>query len=233
MNSLAPLADIPFFVIHLPRTQERESLIQALRETLQHPLLLADAIDGSTDPRIASHPNRYPHLYPRIYPHTQTAFNTQTRLSEIGCLLSHLQLFHWMIERNVPYIGVFEDDAECLVPAATVDEFVTTANQTVPNWDILFLGGNEWVAAIPVANGLVRVDCFWGAHAYLITLAAAKASLADYEFLAAAGCAYPFDWHLAYTIQKHRLRAFGPMNPKQLFRQRPGFVSQITGKVRS
>ena len=216
-----PLADIPFFMIHLKRVVEREPLIRRLEEDLHHPMMILDAIDGKTDPRVAAHPRTHPF------------WMMPTELGGVAGLLSHIQLFRVMVERNLPYIGVFEDDAECTASVEMIDEFYAMANRTVGPWDVFFLGGTEWVKSAPITPTLVQVERFWGAHAYLVTQAAARHSIEDYEALANAGYAYPFDWHLAYTIQKHGLRAFGPFHPKQFLRQRPGLVSYITGKIRT
>lgn len=216
---LQSLNDIPIFVLHLERAIERIPTIQALEAVFHRPLIVMKAIDG-TDPT-----NDVVVRHPRTHPY----FKTDIEIGNVGCLLSHIQMYRTAVSQNIQCIGLLEDDAECRVPIEPITEFV----RSLPHWDILFLGATEWVNPLPLLLNTVRVERFWGTHAYLITRHTAEVVLADYEEITRAGRAYPIDWLLAYSIQKHGLRAFGPLQPKQFFQQVPGFTSYITGKKRT
>ena len=138
-----------------------------------------------------------------------------------------------MTSQNFPVMGIFEDDAEFVGTIPNLDSFYNTVNAFEPEWDILFLGANEWVEYEQVESSLVKVSRFWGTHAFLIRESAARKVIQDHEDLLAKGYAYPADWLYAYSIQRHKLKAFGPIYSKRFIRQKPGLVSAINGKMRT
>ena len=137
-------------------------------------------------------------------------------------------------------IGVFEDDAEVVCDLDTLVNYMNTVEEINPDWDILFLGANEWVDSLPFAEtkgkpqyDLVRrIDRFWGTHAFLIRRRAADLVVMKHTELLGKGFAYPADWLYAKTIKEYNLKVYGPSNPKSMIRQKPGLVSSITGNIR-
>lgn len=87
----------------------------------------------------------------------------------IGCFMSHLAVWRWMLKTKLPRVLVFEDDA---VPAAGFDaarfrDVVATAKSD----ELTFVGQRIMAGmAEPAANsGLGRLYYFNGTFAYLIT----------------------------------------------------------------
>jgi hypothetical protein len=137
-------------------------------------------------------------------------------------------------------IGVFEDDAEMVCGVDILMNYINAVEEINPDWDILFLGANEWVESLPFAEtkgkpqfDLVRrIERFWGTHAFLIRRRAADLVVATHEKLLKEGFAYPADWLYAKTIKEYKLKVYGPADPKSMIRQKPGLVSSITGNIR-
>lgn len=212
MEGLIP--EIPFFCIHLARAKEREDFMIHFQNVVGRSVFVWPASDE----------NDVGHM-PRKHPHEM-----ETKIGELACLLSHVRLLEKMVADETPVMGIFEDDAEAVTSLVHIKEFVEEVD---PNWDILFLGANQWVEFSNKTPKLVSVIRFWGTHAFLIRLEAAKKVLAMYTSLFEKGFAYPADWLYAKSIRDYSLVAYGPTNPKGFIRQKPGLVSAITGKVRT
>lgn len=93
----------------------------------------------------------------------------------IGCFLSHLAVWQWMIDRGLPRLLIFEDDAN---PAAGFDPArFRSALATLPDKaGMVFLGCiiMNGMADEPRDGELARLYFFNGTFAYLITPAAAR-----------------------------------------------------------
>lgn len=217
------LPDIPFFTIHLQKELGREPFMTHFQNNLGREVKVWDASDGNEVARKG---------WPRKHP-----FEPETSIGALGCLDSHIRLLEYQIQNAIPILGIFEDDAEIVSPLEDLETFYTNAGD---DWDILFLGANEWVEIkyMDPKTGADNYNCafiqrFWGTHAFLIKERAAQLVIQDHLEILKNGYAYPADWLYAYSIQKHKLKALGPFNAKQYIRQKPGLISSINGKVRS
>jgi GR25 family glycosyltransferase involved in LPS biosynthesis len=216
MKSFLP--NIPFFTVHLKRETLREAFMTHLQNSLGRRIHVWDASDGA---EVASRG------WPRGHP-----FEAETSIGALGCLDSHIRLLQHMLTENYPIMGVFEDDAECVSDISYLESYYESVNKLDPNWDILFLGANEWVECDVVQSNVIKVRRFWGTHAFLIRESAARKVIQDHRNLLAKGYAYPADWLYAYSIQMHHLKAYGPVLSKKHIRQKPGLISAINGKLR-
>jgi glycosyl transferase, family 25 len=112
----------------------------------------------------------------------------------IGCFMSHLAVWRWVIETNVPHALVFEDDA---VPAAHFDaaHFRKFLNAAPHDADLVFVGSVIMNGLADRATGvdLARIYYFNGTFAYLITPAACRALIGDLD---------PPHWHIDHQISK-------------------------------
>ena len=213
------LPEIPFYSVHLKRETIREPFMTHLQNSLGRTIETWEASEGK---EVAARG------WPRKHP-----FEPETSIGALGCLDSHIRLLTHMTSQNFPVMGIFEDDAEFVGTIPNLDSFYNTVNAFEPEWDILFLGANEWVEYEQVESSLVKVSRFWGTHAFLIRESAARKVIQDHEDLLAKGYAYPADWLYAYSIQRHKLKTFGPIYSKRFIRQKPGLVSAINGKMRT
>ena len=92
------------FVIHLARAAGRKAHVRNLMETCPVDTEIVDAVDGellSADARAAVY--RRDRYFPR-YPFP-------LRPGEIGCFLSHRLCWQHIVDRNLAYGLIFEDDA--------------------------------------------------------------------------------------------------------------------------
>lgn len=166
--------------------------------------------------------------WPRGHPHER-----ETSIGALGCLDSHIRLLRKMVDEGWEVMGIFEDDAELIVPVEKVKEFYENANSLYPRWDILVLGANEWVDLSAKDEDVVSPLRYWGTHAFLIRLRAAKEVLDMFEELQKRGYSYPADWLYSNTIERRGLVCYGPGVCRSLIRQKPGLISAINGKVRT
>jgi glycosyl transferase family 25 len=104
----------------------------------------------------------------------------------VGCALSHIAVWQWIVDNKQDMCLIFEDDA--VVPPNFIDE----ANKYITNsmllgdprtWDIWLLGG-KWddLTTIPgefSRDGIVRIGSFVLFHAYVMTLQCARKLLRD------------------------------------------------------
>ena len=96
----------------------------------------------------------------------------------IGCFLSHLAIWQWMIVNDVPRLLIFEDDA---TPAASFDParfraVLNSMSQDAGAAGLVFLGRiiMNGMAEKPQGIDLARIYFFNGTFAYLITPAACR-----------------------------------------------------------
>jgi len=116
----------------------------------------------------------------------------------VGCALSHIAIWQWMVDNNQDMCLVFEDDA--IVP----NTFVADANQCISDsfilkdstrWDLWAIGaiceGLSRIPQEPTKSSLVRADAFMLTHCYVITLRTAKKFLED---------VYPIHSHIDFWM---------------------------------
>ncbi|KPF62758.1 hypothetical protein IP69_20090 [Bosea sp. AAP35] len=93
----------------------------------------------------------------------------------IGCFLSHIATWQWMIANKMPRLLVLEDDAN---PAASFDanRFRNVLGAISPKAGLVFLGRAimNGMAERPQSSELARIYFFNGTFAYLITPAACR-----------------------------------------------------------
>ena len=129
----------------------------------------------------------------------------------VGCALSHIAVWQWMVDQQHELCLVFEDDA--VVPV----DFVPRANQVIRSsnllqhptqWEMWLLGG-LWDDTSSIPNetrtsGVLRIGSSVLFHAYVLTLPMAKRLLED---------VYPIHSHIDMWVSiysfLHDLRLVG------------------------
>ena len=148
----------------------------------------------------------------------------------MGCTKSHLNL---LTTENRDGVIIFEDDAELIMSMDNVDRFVESIHKTYGNnWDIILLGANEYVSSKPLSHEITRVYRFWGTHAMIVNANSYDYIKKTFFDSMEDGIFLPADWMYNETIRRFKLRVFAPSSPQLFFRQVPGLVSGITGRVR-
>lgn len=160
--------DLPVVVINLPhRTDRWQTLSRRMSEVGLTKLIKAPAVEGArlSDDRIAAllrSPADGIDEAPRSH-------LTLTRPA-IGCFLSHLAVWQWVLGTNLPRVLVLEDDA---APAADFSAVrLRSVLASIPEAaGLVFLGRliMGGLADRPKGSELARLYYFNGTFAYLIT----------------------------------------------------------------
>lgn len=173
---------IPAFCITLERRQDRWRRFQDQSGIDGLELKRFTGIDGKTiditkDDRIALCTKR------NILAKTRRSHEELDSVGGVGCALSHIAVWQWMVDNNQEVCLVFEDDA--VVPPDFIERANKCINDSVilkdpKKWDMWLLGG-IWdnLTKIPGESKAIRVGEFVLFHAYIMTLHGAKRLLKD------------------------------------------------------
>jgi GR25 family glycosyltransferase involved in LPS biosynthesis len=184
-SSTWSIDNIPAFCITLERRADRWRRFQDQSGIEQLNVKRFIGVDGKTidlnkDDRITTLTKR------NIITKSRRSHEELNSIGGVGCALSHIAVWKWMVDQNQEICLVFEDDA--IVPP----NFVNKANEIInkssllkdqKKWDLWLLGG-KWddLSSIPNEtknSGIVRIGAFVLFHGYVITLKMAKRLLQD------------------------------------------------------
>lgn len=176
------IESIPAFCITLERRQDRWRRFQDQSGIDGLELKRFLGVDGKTidirnDNRVALCTKR------NILAKMRRSHEELDSVGGVGCALSHIAVWQWMVDNNQEICLVFEDDA--VVPP----DFIQKANACINDsmilrdpkkWDMWLLGGIwDKLTRIPGEQKAVRVGEFVLFHAYVMTLHGAKRLLKD------------------------------------------------------
>jgi len=129
--------DLPIFIINLERRVDRKQKLTANLNSMKiKNYTFIQAVDGRTlQNNISSE-----------YYNKEKAIQVRKELSpnEIACSLSHLKIFRKMVEENIPYAIVMEDDC---IPNINLHNFIKNFDSTKVNTELVLLGywsSNQW-----------------------------------------------------------------------------------------
>jgi glycosyl transferase, family 25 len=88
----------------------------------------------------------------------------------VGCYLSHLAIYKKLINSNLNYTIIFEDDT---IMAADFYERLLVGISVIPkDWDIILLG--VMCLKCDIEKNYIKINRFWGTHGYLVNRIGAK-----------------------------------------------------------
>ena len=96
----------------------------------------------------------------------------------VGCALSHIAIWQWMVDNNQEVCLILEDDA--IIPPDFVEKVDGCINeskvlQDPKKWDMWLLGGTvQGLTQIPNETNVTRVGTFFSFYSYVMTLHGAK-----------------------------------------------------------
>jgi Glycosyltransferase family 25 (LPS biosynthesis protein) len=208
------LHTIPCLLIHRTQDTIREASIHELEKRLGKTLQKFEGISGHFLLKDG---------FPRKHPHE----TEPTSLGNIGCTASHIEILEAAIKSKYTHCCIFEDDAEVV---GNLQDYFSLVD-TLPAADIVLLGVNTIIDSTETTiPEIKKVTRFWGTHAVVVGRRGMLAILNTYKKYVDAGYALPADWLYSYAIKDYELIAYAPVKP--VIRQRPGFISLITGKIR-
>ncbi len=165
--------DLPVAVINLPhRTDKWNAISTRMAAVGLNKLIKVPAVEGARLSLEAIAP-----LLSQPAAQIEAAPQSHFALTRpaIGCFLSHIAIWKWMIANKLPRLLVFEDDAN---PAASFDanRFRSVLGAISPKAGLVFLGRviMNGMAEGHQGSELARIYYFNGTFAYLITPAACR-----------------------------------------------------------
>lgn len=168
-----------YFVINLAKdTVRKNNMINKLSDLN----LDYEFIDATYGPDIAD--ADLPYFY-----NESRAIKVRTTLakSEVGCALSHIKIYQKIVQENLPYAVVLEDDVTINADTSDVIAILEKDGYLKRDAsDIILLGGgrfrysNWYIQKITDKYRFVPVyDRAWGAYGYIITNTAARSLLSN------------------------------------------------------
>ena len=105
-------------------------------------------------------------------------------IGAIGCTLSHFGVWQRVAESSWKTALILEDDA-IFSTSTIVHEICKSLQLLPPDWDVLLLGyiSNAATKTTQFLPGIVKVNTFFGTHAYLVSNLGAKKMLAQKDRL--------------------------------------------------
>lgn len=200
MSPIPPIELMPAFCINLARRKDRWERFVNQPGVPDLPLLRrVDAVDASKtinvyrDTRISTFAKR------NIMTKTRTRHAELNSVGAIGCALSHVGVWKWIVANDSPYCLVFEDDA--VLPynfKERANALITRLNNSGGTfyWD-LWLLSERWLDAEPSKlHGVTRVYYFELLHAYVITKEYARRLLQE---------VFPIEGHVDHWMSQYAL----------------------------
>jgi hypothetical protein len=194
--------DLPAVVINMPKRQDRWDAISGrmagigFDRLIRAPAVVGAALEKDRIAQLLQDPGYDVERTPESH-------LALTRPA-IGCFLSHLAIWRWVVAHDLPQVLVFEDDANPL-PGFDSAHFGATLDRMTGRTGLLFVGRliMAGLADRPAGDGWGRLYYFNGTFAYVVTPAACRTLLASL---------YPLRMHIDHQISSvlMRLRADFP-----------------------
>lgn len=159
------------FVVSLQRSKDRREYVAAHLSALQISFEFSDAVDGSTLTEAELCVAQLPKWQKRYYGYYLSP-------SELGCSLSHLQVYKKMVDENIACALILEDDV-WLTPSV-VPVLMALENKLEKDEKAVWLlsegAETDWYRFKKIVSpyGYAPIKKAYFTHAYVITLAAAK-----------------------------------------------------------
>lgn len=169
---------IPAFCINMDKRKDRWFQFSAQKGLAQLPKLKRfpaingaelDILNDTRIPLITKHNIKYK---------TRRSHEELNTKGGIGCALSHIGIWEWQVQNNVPVVLIFEDDVKVmpdLVPTINKTIAASPILQNPGQWDFLNLANTRSkITLIEPQSGLATMDAFIGMQCYFLTLRGAR-----------------------------------------------------------
>jgi GR25 family glycosyltransferase involved in LPS biosynthesis len=169
------IESIPSFCITLERRNDRWKRFQDQSgiDSLDLKRFLGvdgKTIDLKTDQRVTTLTKR------NIHTKSRRSHEELDSIGGVGCALSHIAVWQWLVDSNHDMVLVFEDDIEFI---KNFENDMTKRLQYIPtDYDLLFLDVADCFDYTNVNKYFKKIDgLFFGMHSYIITDNAARVLL--------------------------------------------------------
>ncbi len=130
----------PIYIINLKRTPERKLYIQRQLDALNLNYEVVEAID-KYDLSCKAERAIIANQLDISQTNMEALYDYHcNHLGPLACLLSHVKVYNLIINNDIPYTCVLEDDA-CLLPVFTK---ILVASQEI-SWEVLMLSSQSWL----------------------------------------------------------------------------------------
>lgn len=123
----------------------------------------------------------------------------------VGCYLSHVHIWKKIVDENIPYMLIFEDDA--VVDNIGMIELNIRLNKLPDDWHVYMIGAPHSILEVNQTDNkeLQKISRFCGLHAYIMNYQGAKKILEE-------GKLFPInqqiDTHMSELAQDHGLNIY-------------------------
>jgi GR25 family glycosyltransferase involved in LPS biosynthesis len=200
------------FIIHLKNANDRIKLVHKLSLNTNSNIEIIDAVDGNSNINIANIYNKCPYTK-----------NNYRSNGEIACLLSHINIWKKIINENIDYAIIYEDDC-CFINSLKEIEIILNKNKDIIlNSDCFLLGALTYRNSAKIINNdICKVSMFDGTHAILLTNYLACKLIEFYEKEQIKGYLHPADGHFFSAIKEYNLNMYGFRKNNKYFIQNKG-----------
>ena len=116
-------------------------------------------------------------------------------LGAVGCYLSHLKVWELIVEKNIDYALVFEDDV--MLPSYTAERVVNYLRTLPEDWDIVYFGSvKHEFSNVTGFDSLCKLTNFWLTHSSLVSNRGARKILESNLLL-------PIERQLDHALSRH------------------------------
>jgi len=212
---------IGVYMVHLERATEREQIIKELFEKLN---VLPDNIIGIDGKKIVE--NGHP---------TLTRGGHNHGWGQVGCTVTHLEIFKNALQNGKEYAVIFEDDTICKKNISEINSILSSVKNIFKtydiHWDLFLLGALGYQSFLPNQMGISSVYFFHGSHAILVNKKFMHKFIEIYFNNLVNGRLEAADGLYSDTIRQGSI-ALGFTEPKLLFDQKQqGMYSYIREKI--
>ena len=207
------------FVINLDKDKEKYALFLQNFKTENIIVERFSAIDGK----------EYRKTNPQDLSFYASNFSTN---KAIGCFKSHLMCWQQIVNRNLPYAIIFEDDIIAAKPQEWEDQIISTVqNMSNVSWDIILLGyHSQYVTNYAdknpllfyffrslgygkkskvIKDNIITPVTFGGTHAYVISNTGAKKLLNELKLIGKT----TIDLKIASLHAQNKINLFACVDP--------------------
>ena len=163
------------FVINMAKNRDRMVNFNAQykrSDLAARPCIRIEAINGA-----AMGEKMREYVTPKVWMGMNYLNQMKVRLADgqltpgmIGCYLSHYAIFKQIVEDQLPYAVIFEDDANIhpRIYSKKIQSIVEEDGTFPLDWDVILLG--HWCKkCVPITNDYTNVQYFWGLHGYMVS----------------------------------------------------------------